>query len=62
MFKIYSEKNKLNKLENDLLMIRLSIPKIINLTKNSYSDCEKIYEEITFLNKINEYIRSKSKV
>jgi len=57
MFKIYNEKNKLNILEKKLLLVKLSIPKIINLSNNTYLDCKKIYEEITFLNKINEFIR-----
>ncbi len=51
---IYEGKNKLNKLEKDLLLIRLSIPKIINLSNDTYLDSKIIYQEILFLSKIKE--------
>lgn len=54
---IYESKNKLSKIEIDFLLIILSIPKIINITNNTYQDTKIINNEILYLNTIYEYIK-----
>ena len=54
---LYEEENKLLPLEKEFLLINLSIPKLIELTSDTYSDTIKINNEIKYLNKIFEYIK-----
>ncbi len=62
MFNIYNKKNKLNSLEKDFLLIKLSLPKIIDLGNNTFLNCENIYKEISYLKEINEYILNEIKI
>ena len=61
VLKIYESKNKLNNLEKELLLIKLSLPSIVKLSKNTFLDTKEIYEEILFLNKIYDEIKRNKK-
>ena len=52
----YTHINKINKLNLDLLLIHLAIPKIISFSSNEYENTKLVSKEITFLKKIHEYV------
>ena len=58
--KSYQGISSLNKLETDLLLIKLSIPKIIEFTSDTYQDTKKINDLLFYLNKIYKLIRNDS--
>ena len=54
----YQGINPLNRYEMDLLLIKLSIPKIIEITNNTYQDTKKINDLLFYLNKVYKMIRN----
>lgn len=56
----YQGINSLNNLEKDLLLIKLSIPKIIEFTNDTYQDTKRINDLLFYLNKIYKLIRNDS--
>lgn len=57
LLNIYESGNKLDDLEKILLIVYLSIPKKIEFTTNNYLNVKIVNEEITYLNKIYDYIK-----
>ena len=53
---LYEKNNKLNDLEKNLLIIRLSIPRIISFTLNTMDDTIAINNEIIYLQKVMNFI------
>ena len=58
VFKLYENNNCLYEEEKCLLLIYLSIPNKLVFTNNVMDDVIKINSEITYLNKVYEYIRN----
>lgn len=56
----YNSINNLNQEEYDLLLIRLSIPDVIELTNDTYSDTKKINDLLFYLNKIYKIVKKNS--
>ena len=59
--KIYESKNKLSPDEKELLLIRLSIPSIIKMTKDTLSDTENIGNMLKRLETVHNYIKKNDK-
>lgn len=59
MLNLYCRINPLSELEKKLLLVKLSIPSIIELSLNTYDDTIKINNMIYFLNKVYELIKKK---
>jgi len=61
VLKIYESKNKLSPDEKELLLIRLSIPSIIKMTKDTLSDTENIGNMLKRLETVHNYIKKNDK-
>ena len=59
--KIYNSINKLSLPEETYLLVKLSIPKIIELGENTYLDTQEVFQEINYLQKIFDYYQQKKK-
>jgi len=57
-FKTYESINKLNKYEFDLLLIKLSIPEIIEFTSDNYLDTKRINDLLFYLQKVYKIIKN----
>ncbi len=57
VLKIYENKNKLSNLEKELLLIKLSLPERIILTKDTFNDTKLINDELFYLTKIYDYVK-----
>ena len=57
VLKLYEKQNKLSKLEKELLLARISIPKIIKFSQDTLNDVKEINREMLFLKKVNEEIQ-----
>ena len=58
VLRIYESKNTLSNQENDLLLVKLAIPKKIKLTNNTYQDTILINDNLLLLNKVYQLISS----
>jgi len=54
----YQSINHLNKYELDLLLIKLAIPSIVELTSDTFDDVKKINKLLFYLNKVYKLIRN----
>lgn len=59
-FKTYESINKLDKYEFDLLVIKLSIPEIIEFTSDTYLDTKRINDLLFYLQKVYKIIKNDS--
>ena len=59
-FKTYESINKLDKYEFDLLLIKLSIPEIIEFTSDTYLDTKRINDLLFYLQKVYTIIKNDS--
>lgn len=57
VLKIYENKNKLSNLEKELLLIKLSLPERIILTKDTFNDTKLINNELSYLTKVYDYVK-----
>ena len=57
VLKIYENKNKLSNLEKELLLIKLSLPERIVLTKDTFNDTKLINDELSYLTKVYDYVK-----